>query len=97
MYKDKSKQKEANRQANKRYREKVSREQGITDEGITPVKVALDCVLANRDHSVATCQARARQGLPWRNSDPIWPYTRHLTPAAYVAWFRTNKPTFPKD
>ena len=34
MYKDKDRQKEANRLANKRYRERQS--QGITDEGITP-------------------------------------------------------------
>ena len=46
---------------------------------------------------IEQCKRRAAKGLPWREGDPIWPYTRHLTPAAYVAWFRTNKPTFPKD
>ena len=46
---------------------------------------------------IGQCKRRAAKGLLWREGDPIWPYTRHLTPAAYVAWFRTNKPTFPKD
>ena len=42
--------------------------------------------------SVAECQARAKQGKPPRTDDPAWPYTRHLTPAAFVRWCREHRP-----
>ena len=53
---------------------------GVTDTGV--------------DHSVAWCQHRAMCGKPWRKGDPVHPYTRHLTPIAFVAWCRLNKPSW---
>ena len=46
------------------------------------------------NHSVEQCKRRAAAGKPWRPGDPVWPYTRHLTPVAFVAWCRLNKPSW---
>ena len=53
---------------------------GVTDTGV--------------DHSVAWCQHRAMCGKPWLKGDPVHPYTRHLTPIAYLAWCKQNKPSW---
>ena len=46
------------------------------------------------NHTVEQCKRRAAAGKPWRPGDPAWPYTRHLTPIAFVAWCRLNKPSW---
>ena len=46
------------------------------------------------NHTVEQCKRRAAAGKPWRKGDPAWPYTRHLTPIAFVAWCRLNKPSW---
>ena len=46
------------------------------------------------NHTVEQCKRRAAAGKPWRPGDPVWPYTRHLTPIAFVAWCRLNKPSW---
>jgi len=46
------------------------------------------------DNSVAVCQQRAREKLPWRPGDPVWPYTRHLTPIESAIWSSINKPSW---
>ena len=47
-----------------------------------------------RDNLVRICLARAKQGKPWRQGDPVWPYTRHLTPIESIAWCRQYKPSW---
>ena len=46
------------------------------------------------NHTVEQCKRRAAAGKPWRPGDPAWPYTWHLTPIAFVAWCRLNKPSW---
>ena len=46
------------------------------------------------NHTVEQCKRRAASGKPWRIGDPVWPYTRHLTPIAFIAWCRINKPSW---
>ena len=43
---------------------------------------------------VAECVLRALSKKSWRQGDPVWPYTRHMTPAVFVAWCKEHKPSW---
>ena len=80
MYKNKDKQREANRIASQRRRDKGMTQAGYDAKGMT--------------HSIAECMQRARLGQSWREGDPVWPYTRHLNPMEHLAWCRKYRPSW---